>query len=171
MWRLSLSAVTTAALIASGSGVADAGDRSSVSFRLSLGGNAASYSDGYYGNGHYGNGYDSPGRGSSYAPQSRYDSRFDSTQNFGFGNSRYGNRYNDRLDSHCGARSRFDRRSYRSRGDSLTGFGYGRSYGRDVHTPAAGHAGHYDFHAPEVVRHGDHLDVIPGHYDYHGAGH
>lgn len=30
---------------------------------------------------------------------------------------------------------------------------------------------HYDYHPTTVVPHGNHLHVIPGHYDYHQTGH
>ena len=40
------------------------------------------------------------------------------------------------------------------------GFGHGH-YGR----------GHYDYHPPALVPHGNHFHVIPGHYDYHRGGH
>lgn len=30
---------------------------------------------------------------------------------------------------------------------------------------------HYDYHAPTVVPHGNHLDYVPGHYDLHYGGH
>lgn len=30
---------------------------------------------------------------------------------------------------------------------------------------------HFDYHAPEVYRHGNHYDIQPGHYDLHRSGH
>lgn len=30
---------------------------------------------------------------------------------------------------------------------------------------------HYDYHPSQVVPHGNHYDVIPGHYDFHRTGH
>ena len=43
---------------------------------------------------------------------------------------------------------------------------YGRSRGNVWHDTS-----HYDYHPTTVVPHGDHYDVIPGHYDYHRTGH
>ncbi len=31
--------------------------------------------------------------------------------------------------------------------------------------------GHYDYHPPAIVPHGNHYHVIPGHYDYHRGSH
>ena len=31
--------------------------------------------------------------------------------------------------------------------------------------------GHYDWHRTQIVPHGGHLDVYPGHWDYHGGRH
>ncbi len=42
-------------------------------------------------------------------------------------------------------------------------YGYGQSYYHDT--------SHYDYHAPSIQRHGSHLHVTPGHYDYHQTGH
>ena len=30
---------------------------------------------------------------------------------------------------------------------------------------------HYDYHAPSLVPHGNHLDYVPGHYDLHYGSH
>ena len=30
---------------------------------------------------------------------------------------------------------------------------------------------HFDYHPTERVWHGNHIDVIPGHFDYHNTGH
>ncbi|QDT11078.1 hypothetical protein [Planctomycetes bacterium K23_9] len=30
---------------------------------------------------------------------------------------------------------------------------------------------HYDYHPTEIRRHGNHFDVVPGHYDLHRTGH
>jgi hypothetical protein len=30
---------------------------------------------------------------------------------------------------------------------------------------------HYDYHAPELIRHGNHYHYQPGHYDLHRTGH
>jgi hypothetical protein len=45
--------------------------------------------------------------------------------------------------------------------------GYG-GHGGGGHHPRVPH---YDYHAPTLVPHGNHLDYIPGHYDYHRGGH
>lgn len=30
---------------------------------------------------------------------------------------------------------------------------------------------HYDWHGPSLQRHGNHFDLVPGHYDFHRTGH
>jgi hypothetical protein len=30
---------------------------------------------------------------------------------------------------------------------------------------------HWDYHPAQVVPHGNHLHIVPGHYDYHQTGH
>ena len=45
--------------------------------------------------------------------------------------------------------------------------GYG-GYSGSYHHPRVPH---YDYHAPSLVPHGNHLDYIPGHYDFHHGGH
>ena len=30
---------------------------------------------------------------------------------------------------------------------------------------------HFDYHPPQIYRHGNHLHVQPGHYDFHRSGH
>ena len=30
---------------------------------------------------------------------------------------------------------------------------------------------HFDYHAPQIYRHGNHYDFVPGHYDFHRTGH
>jgi hypothetical protein len=30
---------------------------------------------------------------------------------------------------------------------------------------------HYDYHPPQIVRHGNHFDYLEGHYDFHPEGH
>ncbi len=64
---------------------------------------------------------------------------------------------------------------------NLGGGGYHhRGYGRrgfyrprrvNIVNPYCIGSGHYDYHPPVVVPHGNHLDVIPGHYDWHDTGH
>ena len=46
-------------------------------------------------------------------------------------------------------------------------YNYYRSYG-GYHHPVRPH---YDYHAPSLVPHGNHLDYVPGHYDFHHGGH
>ncbi len=48
--------------------------------------------------------------------------------------------------------------------------GYGSHYG---HRPSYGHPPypHLDYHPPAIVPHGNHYDVLPGHYDYHHGRH
>lgn len=57
--------------------------------------------------------------------------------------------------------------------------GYGnRGYGRTVGYGGTGYGhrswhntSHYDYHGPSLQRHGNHFDVVPGHYDLHRSGH
>ena len=65
-------------------------------------------------------------------------------------------------------------RSYRpSYGPSIY---YGRSY-RPTYNYQRSYGGyhparpHYDYHPPSLVPHGNHLDYVPGHYDFHHRGH
>ncbi len=53
--------------------------------------------------------------------------------------------------------------SYQSYQSYQPSYGYGQSYYHDT--------SHYDYHAPSLQRHGNHFDVVPGHYDYHQTGH
>ncbi len=48
-------------------------------------------------------------------------------------------------------------------------YGGGFGYGNNCYGGFGG--GHYDYHGPSLVPHGNHLDAIPGHYDYHYGGH
>jgi hypothetical protein len=78
---------------------------------------------------------------------------------------------------------------YRSRGVHIDvgnphGYGYHRGYRSYGYAPSYHHGGwgayyhsgfrsrgHYDYYPPRVIPHGDHYDVIPGHYRYHRGGH
>ena len=62
------------------------------------------------------------------------------------------------------------------------GYGYGvpgyRSYYRGYAPRYRSHYGyrhhgvpHYDYHGPSLVPHGNHLDYVPGHYDFHHGHH
>lgn len=51
------------------------------------------------------------------------------------------------------------------RGYSNWGNGYNGGWNR------GGGQGHFDYHPTEIRRHGNHLDINPGHYDYHRGGH
>ncbi|NNJ25664.1 hypothetical protein [Alienimonas chondri] len=136
-------AATAAALFAVGQTPADAGDRPRVSMQLSVGnGYGSTYGGGYGG-----------GRSSGYQNFSRFDS---------YGGGLSGNRFGSGLNRGRGLGSDY---GYSSR----YGNTYGHSgYGSRVRTFGGGHgAGHYDYHAPTVVPHGNHLDVTPGHYDFH----
>jgi hypothetical protein len=56
---------------------------------------------------------------------------------------------------------------------------YRSHYGRGIQYGHRSHYGHgsyhdtshYDYHPTEVIRHGNHYDVMPGHYDFHRTGH
>ena len=67
-------------------------------------------------------------------------------------------------------------RSYRPYTGSA--YRYGRSYTRGYHSYRGygvynhhPRRPHYDYHGPTLVPHGNHLDYIPGHYDFHAPGH
>jgi hypothetical protein len=47
---------------------------------------------------------------------------------------------------------------------------YRGGWGAHYHSGFYGR-GHYDYHPTEVIRHGHHYHVIPGHYHYHRGGH
>jgi hypothetical protein len=46
-----------------------------------------------------------------------------------------------------------------------------RSRQRASYHPNWHDTSHWDYHPPEVVRHGNHLDHVPGHFDLHRTGH
>lgn len=52
---------------------------------------------------------------------------------------------------------------------------YGSPYGNygGYHGYHGSHRGaaHFDYHPPQVYRHGNHYDFQPGHYDLHRSGH
>ena len=50
-------------------------------------------------------------------------------------------------------------------GSHSSNFGHGYSGGYYHDTS------HYDYHPTEIIRHGNHYDVQPGHYDLHQTGH
>ncbi len=75
-------------------------------------------------------------------------------------------------------------RSYRPAYGNNFGGGYRYGYGAPavIVAPHSGYhgggyrsnfrgGGHYDYHPQQVYRHGNHFDVVPGHYDYHRGGH
>lgn len=62
-------------------------------------------------------------------------------------------------------RSNYYSRSYRSRVFSPRVY---RSYSV---RPWYHDTSHYDYHAPQLVPHGNHFDYVPGHYDLHRTGH
>lgn len=49
--------------------------------------------------------------------------------------------------------------------------GYGGNGGYGYTQPRWHDTSHYDYHPAQVVPHGNHYHVIPGHYDYHRTGH
>ncbi len=56
------------------------------------------------------------------------------------------------------------------------GGGYRGGWGGHGHGGHGGHGRwhdttHYDYHAPSLRWHGDHVDFVPGHYDLHRTGH
>ncbi|MEX0716938.1 MAG: hypothetical protein WD066_10135 [Planctomycetaceae bacterium] len=77
------------------------------------------------------------------------------------------------------------------RGHFHQGHGYGHGHGNSFHgysghyqsfyNPSYGNWGysqpywhdtsHYDYHPTRIVPHGNHYDVIPGHYHLHHSGH
>ena len=74
---------------------------------------------------------------------------------------------------HRGYRSSYSRvPSYRSH----YGHGIRSSHGYGGYRSHFGHVfyhdtSHYDYHPTEIIRHGNHYDVMPGHYDFHRTGH
>ncbi|GAA5507779.1 hypothetical protein [Novipirellula caenicola] len=56
--------------------------------------------------------------------------------------------------------------SYRSYyGGYHGGYGHGHRHGYYHDTS------HWDYHPTEIIRHGNHFHVQPGHYDWHQTGH
>ncbi len=51
---------------------------------------------------------------------------------------------------------------------------YGGGYGPNIliyPQPRWHDTSHWDYHPAQIVPHGNHLHVVPGHYDYHQTGH
>lgn len=46
---------------------------------------------------------------------------------------------------------------------------YGGHHG--VHYRGYHDTTHFDYHPPQIYRHGNHYDFLPGHYDLHRSGH
>lgn len=49
--------------------------------------------------------------------------------------------------------------------------GYSGGYGWGGPYPTWHDTSHFDYHPGYVVPHGNHLDFVPGHYDFHPSGH
>ena len=50
--------------------------------------------------------------------------------------------------------------------------GFGGPYGGYGYSQPVWHdTSHYDYHPGYYVPHGNHLDFVPGHYDFHQSGH
>lgn len=82
--------------------------------------------------------------------------------NYGYGNYHYGNR-----GVYHSYRPSYGRSIYYGRSSFAPSYNYYRSYG-GYHHPIRPH---YDYHPPSLVPHGNHLDYVPGHYDFHHNGH
>ena len=90
----------------------------------------------------------------------------------GYGNSGfgYGSGYRN---NYGGYGSSYGRSGY---GNYNSGYGYSgvrssgyRGYSNNSYGGYGG--GHYDYHPTTVVPHGNHYDVVPGHYHYHQGSH
>ena len=66
----------------------------------------------------------------------------------------------------------YSTRSYRGYGQQFRGQSY-NSWGRNSYRPHRDFhdTSHYDYHPTTIRPHRDHIDVTPGHYDYHQSGH
>ena len=60
---------------------------------------------------------------------------------------------------------------YRSYRPIYYGGGYRVRYGHGIPHRTYHSHGHYHYHPTEVIPHGNHFDVIPGHYDYYPGRH
>lgn len=100
---------------------------------------------------------------------------------FQIGGSSNGYRY-DSGHRHDGHDHGYNRSGYRSnnyydrsgsRYDGYSGrYGSGyRGYNNSGYNNRWHDTSHYDYHPTTVVPHGNHYDVIPGHYRYHQSGH
>ena len=103
------------------------------------------------------------------APKAEAGNGF-SLQIGGFGISSGGSRYSPRSYGHS-SHYRGGNRGAINRG----GFGYSRGFGvHGIHRSNRGgfhDTTHLDYHPPQLVPHGNHFDVQPGHYDVHRTGH
>jgi hypothetical protein len=86
-----------------------------------------------------------------------------STGNYGYGSS-FNRGYNQRSlghNSYYGARS-YGAGRYGVGNHGAQNYRHGRSYHDTTHL---------DYHPPQLIPHGNHYDVQPGHYDVHRTGH
>ena len=84
----------------------------------------------------------------------------------GDGFSLHAGRFGIHIGGHHDGHHRSYRHVYRPRH-------YGHSYHHRWHGRHRGYhdTTHFDYHPPEIRRHGFHYDYIPGHYDLHRSGH
>jgi len=84
----------------------------------------------------------------------------------------YGISYGGYGISYGGSRLSIGYNSYSPRSSFSVGYGSYPRYGYGSHRVSTyGTRGHYHYHPTEVYRHGNHLHVQPGHYDYHRGRH
>jgi hypothetical protein len=83
-----------------------------------------------------------------------------------FGNRWSGNGYSNRGYGNHGYQSNRYDRGYDRGYNRSNGYGYGNGW-----SGYGNRGGHYDYHPQTIVPHGNHYDVVPGHYDFHRGGH
>ncbi len=74
---------------------------------------------------------------------------------------------------------RYNNYGWRPNSSSYYNRGYNSNYnwnrygnqGYYQNTPRWHNTSHYDYHGASLQRHGNHLDYVPAHYDYHRSGH
>lgn len=91
---------------------------------------------------------------------------------FSIGNSGYG--YGNSYRSNPGFRGYGNNYGYQQNYGYRQNYGYnGFGWGSGLDQGGYGHGrsqGHYDYRPTTVAPHGNHYDVVPGHYDYHYTG-
>ena len=113
-----------------------------------------------HGGGHYGGGHAYSHSGSHYGG-AHYGGQVYSTPNYS-----YAPQYASVASPSCGSSYQSYAPAYQSYAPSYQSYAPAYNSGHVYHNTS-----HYDYHAPSVQVHGNHLHATSGHYDHHSTGH